>query len=162
MRSNDIFLGLPYNFVQFSAMQEILAGWLGLKMGAYDHISDSLHVYDRDFDQIETSESESAVENTDALALSKSEFDLVLAELERCGNAVTDESTTTVETLVHMTDKCSLPTPYRNILCVLCAEGARRRNDGNRVSEIMASCTNPAYQVLFTRWLSRFRQICQT
>ncbi len=35
MRSNDIFLGLPYNFVQFTMLQEILAGWLGVEVGAY-------------------------------------------------------------------------------------------------------------------------------
>ena len=46
IRSNDMFLGVPHNFVQFTSMQEILAGWLGVECGSYTQISDSLHVYD--------------------------------------------------------------------------------------------------------------------
>jgi len=41
MRSNDLFRGVPYNFVQFTVLQEVIAGWLGLEVGAYDHVSDS-------------------------------------------------------------------------------------------------------------------------
>ncbi|MGH9905438.1 MAG: thymidylate synthase, partial [Pyrinomonadaceae bacterium] len=29
MRSNDVYRGLPYNIVQFTTLQEVLAGWLG-------------------------------------------------------------------------------------------------------------------------------------
>lgn len=47
MRSNDLIWGTPYNFVQFTCMQEILAGWLGVDVGNYCHISDSLHIYER-------------------------------------------------------------------------------------------------------------------
>ncbi|MDT8447490.1 MAG: thymidylate synthase [bacterium] len=49
MRSNDLILGLPHNFVQFTYLQEIIAGWLGLEMGTYNHFSDSLHCYLRDY-----------------------------------------------------------------------------------------------------------------
>ena len=45
MRSSDLFRGLPYNFVQFTMLYEAIAGWLGLKMAAYNLIIDSLHVY---------------------------------------------------------------------------------------------------------------------
>jgi len=47
MRSNDAVWGLPYNFIQFTSLQEILAGWLGVPIGSYNHVSDSLHVYER-------------------------------------------------------------------------------------------------------------------
>ena len=53
MRSNDIFRGLPYNFVQFTSMQEILAGWLKINVGSYNHVSDSLHIYERDLKEME-------------------------------------------------------------------------------------------------------------
>lgn len=46
MRSNDMIWGMPYNFVQFTTIQEIFAGWLGVEIGSYNHISDSLHIYD--------------------------------------------------------------------------------------------------------------------
>jgi thymidylate synthase len=158
MRSNDVFRGLPYNFVQFTTMQEIVAGWLELEVGSYNHVSDSLHVYDRDFDHIKTFDSKLVVENTDCLALSKSDFDVVFAELEHRSNVITDENTTT-KRLLELIDKCALPVPYRNILCVLCAEGARRRNCNDSMDSIMTSCTNPAYQQLFARWLLRLRNV---
>lgn len=47
MRSNDVHRGLPYNVVQFTTLQEVMAGWLGLEVGGYHHWSDSLHLYRR-------------------------------------------------------------------------------------------------------------------
>ncbi len=155
MRSNDVFRGLPYNFVQFTTMQEILAGWLGLNLGTYNQVSDSLHVYERDLDRIESSRPVLIEDNTDSFALSKSDFDLVFPELEKASTTVTDEGFA-VESLVEKVHKCTLPTAYRNVLCVLCAEGARRRNQEGRIDEIMAHCTNRAYTQLYGRWLSRF------
>ena len=49
MRSNDMIWGLPYDCIQFTALQEIMAGWLGVEVGTYNHLSDSLHLYERHF-----------------------------------------------------------------------------------------------------------------
>ncbi|MHB8523784.1 MAG: thymidylate synthase [Limisphaerales bacterium] len=154
MRSNDIFRGLPYNFVQFTAMQEIVAGWLGLKLGSYNHVSDSLHVYERDLDKINPSEGVCLIENMDSLALPKAEFDVVFAELERQCNAVTDEALV-AESLVEEVKRSALPASYRNILCVLSAEGMRRRKQERCIDEVMSCCTNQVYQQIYTRWRSR-------
>jgi thymidylate synthase len=43
LRSNDLFLGVPHNFVQFTSLQEILAAWLGIEVGLYRHFTDCLH-----------------------------------------------------------------------------------------------------------------------
>ena len=43
---------IPYNFVQFSNLQEILAGWLELDVGSYNHYNDSLYLYNRDISKI--------------------------------------------------------------------------------------------------------------
>ncbi len=94
--------------------------------------------------------------NTDSFALSQNEFDLVFYELERQSNAVIDQTTST-ESLVEQVNKCNLPAAYRNVLCVLCAEGARKRKHEDRIHEIMACCTNPGYSHLYNRWLSRLR-----
>jgi thymidylate synthase len=45
MRSNDVTLGLPYNFVQWLHVMEYVACRLGIGMGQYTLIQDSLHVY---------------------------------------------------------------------------------------------------------------------
>ena len=71
-RSNDLFLGVPHNVVQFTSLQEILSGWLGLMPGAYVQLSDSLHAYERDVDAIRLSLEEStAPPNTDTFALDR-------------------------------------------------------------------------------------------
>ena len=45
MRSNDVWLGLPYDVFTATLLQELLAGWLDVPMGAYHHHVDSLHLY---------------------------------------------------------------------------------------------------------------------
>jgi thymidylate synthase len=155
MRSNDIFRGLPYNFVQFTSMQEILAGWLNINVGSYNHVSDSLHVYERDLGRMESEPQPNLTENADSLALPKQDFDFVLSELETNGNCIIDDNIA-AESLLDTVRSCKLPTAYRNILCVLSAEGARKRDRSDLVGEIMGFCTNPAYTQLWERWTSRF------
>lgn len=53
MRSNDLIWGTPYNLVQFTCLQEIVAGWLGVDVGGYVHVSDSLHVYQRHWEELD-------------------------------------------------------------------------------------------------------------
>ncbi|MEU2615892.1 thymidylate synthase [Micromonospora sp. NPDC007271] len=45
MRSNDVWLGLPYDLFAATMLHELLAGWLGVDLGTYHHHVDSLHVY---------------------------------------------------------------------------------------------------------------------
>lgn len=48
MRSNDIWLGFPYDIFQFTNMQILMSMELGIPIGKYTHIVDSLHLYKRD------------------------------------------------------------------------------------------------------------------
>jgi thymidylate synthase len=48
MRSNDVWLGLPYDVVQFMILQQAMASALQLDVGWYHHSVGSLHLYDRD------------------------------------------------------------------------------------------------------------------
>jgi Thymidylate synthase len=48
MRSNDLWLGTPYDLVQFSILQASVAQALGVEMGRYVHRAGSLHLYQRD------------------------------------------------------------------------------------------------------------------
>jgi thymidylate synthase len=45
MRSNDVWLGLPYDLFTATMLQELMAGWLGVEVGSYHHHVDSLHLY---------------------------------------------------------------------------------------------------------------------
>lgn len=45
MRSQDLWLGFPYDVFAATLLQELLAGWLGVDLGEYHHYIDSLHLY---------------------------------------------------------------------------------------------------------------------
>lgn len=47
MRSNDIWLGFPYDLFQFMNLQVLLSMELGLELGEYTHVVGSLHLYKR-------------------------------------------------------------------------------------------------------------------
>lgn len=47
MRSNDLWLGFPYDIFTATVLQELLAGWLGVSLGDYRHSVDSLHLYEQ-------------------------------------------------------------------------------------------------------------------
>lgn len=53
MRSNDVFLGLPYDLMQFCALQTAMAEILQAGCGYYRHSVGSLHAYVSDIDTIE-------------------------------------------------------------------------------------------------------------
>lgn len=50
MRSNDIWMGFPYDVFQFTNMQILMSMELGCDLGTYTHITGSLHLYKRDYD----------------------------------------------------------------------------------------------------------------
>jgi thymidylate synthase len=54
MRSNDLWLGTPYDFTQFAILQATLAQALDVEPGEYVHAVGSLHAYQRDFERIES------------------------------------------------------------------------------------------------------------
>lgn len=58
MRSNDLWLGFPYDIFQFTCIQVRMAMELGLDIGSYTHIAGSLHIYERDFKKALERESE--------------------------------------------------------------------------------------------------------
>lgn len=50
MRSNDLWLGLPYDFYSFTMIQNYVAFLLDLEIGRYSHLAGSLHLYEEHFD----------------------------------------------------------------------------------------------------------------
>ena len=82
IRSNDLFLGVPHNFVQFMCLQEVMAGWLDVDCGAYHQVSDSLHLYEHDEESVLGSAPlPDLPPNTDSLALPKTESETAFGEL---------------------------------------------------------------------------------
>lgn len=151
LRSNDVYRGLPYNFVQFTTMQEIMAGWLGLKLGNYNQISDSLHVYNDDMANVKESVKLSVARNSDSLSLPKKQSDRVFLEMGRVTNAIIRPEMGE-RRLIKLAENFDGPQAYKNIISLLCAESARKRKMPAVAAEIMGGCDNPAYSQLFSRW----------
>jgi thymidylate synthase len=150
LRSNDLFLGVPYNFVQFTSLQEVLAGWLELEPGNYVQFSDSLHVYHRDLPRLRQSHGGTTVQNDDRLALPKSESDEVFADLEADMLVLMNDSLTQVG-LEKITSR-TRPHAFRDFALVLAAYVARKRGWAGTVRDIMAECGNPVFKELCSKW----------
>lgn len=52
MRSNDIFLGFPYDIFNFTMWQEYVACKLNIDIGTYTHIANNLHFYEENREKI--------------------------------------------------------------------------------------------------------------
>ncbi len=53
-RSNDVFWGIPYNFLVFQSLLYYVASKIDFKMGIQRHISDSLHLYKKDLPSVKS------------------------------------------------------------------------------------------------------------
>ena len=47
MRSNDVWLGFPYDVFQFTQLQQSVARTLGMPVGEYTHTAWSMHLYEK-------------------------------------------------------------------------------------------------------------------
>lgn len=54
MRSNDAWLGLPYDVFVFTQVQKTVAHVMNLNVGIYRHSTWSLHLYESDFSKVES------------------------------------------------------------------------------------------------------------
>ena len=150
MRSNDVLLGMPYNFVQFTGLQEILAGWLGLELGSYNHYSDSLHLYQRDINKIGIGQ-EVEIENKDSLSLTKSESEKIFREIYGrmemlATNDVSEKKTYNLAKLE------SEYVAYNNIMLIIAAYVAYKKKYYDLVRELISICTNNTYVTMWHRW----------
>lgn len=154
MRSSDLVIGLPYDIVQFTSLQEILAGWLGVEPGTYHHFSDSLHVYERDFNRVHCWVPTNGPCSTDSLCLPKVESERVFAALERRMEMMASAKISRND-LGELTDLRDVPEGYRNLLRVVAADTSRRRGWIDASNRVMEDCTNPSLIQLWNRWAER-------
>lgn len=154
MRSNDLFLGTPHNFVQFTSLQEIMAGWLGIEVGSFVLVSDSLHIYEHNIEKLKISGIAPTVRNTDSLALPKEEFDRVLSVFGNFMDELRGEQLLRTR-LMNLIVGNELPTGWRNLLCIVAADSARRRNWIDEMEVASSQNTNPALNMAWGAWLER-------
>ncbi len=153
MRSNDVLLGMPYNFVQFTGLQEILAGWLELNLGSYNHYSDSLHLYARDTDKIGIGE-EGEIRNSDSLSVNKSESEKLFKEIFYRMKGLTVNNLTEKE--IHSLSQIdSGYEAYDNIMLIIGTYRAQKKKYDDLTKNLIEECTNKSYVTMWERWASK-------
>ena len=156
MRSNDVLLGMPYNFIQFTGLQEILAGWLELDIGTYNHYSDSLHLYNRDISKVGIAQ-ESFLDNDDSLSLCKDETEKIFKEIYERMKSLT--SSAVVESDIYsLAQLDSGYTAYDNMMLIIASYVAKKKQNDDLVTELMNECTNKVYVAMWDRWNDRKRK----
>jgi thymidylate synthase len=153
MRSNDVFLGFPYNVIQFTTLQEVMAGWLNLGVGSYNHFSDSLHAYLEKVESIKNSVPIHVERNNDSLALPRQDSEPLLKDLANRIEQFTKNGLTKEQHQV-LSSWNGAPVSFQNLLSVVAAEGARKNRWTGLASEIMSNCSNPVLCQLWQRWES--------
>jgi len=154
IRSNDMFLGVPYNFIQFTLMQEIIAGWLNLALGSYCQVSDSLHIYENNYDQIARISKKEIKYKSDNFMLSKKDFDTVLKKIENWVDlAISNEKVKHVSSAL---EKIKLPDSYQDLLYVIACEVFRRRKSKEYLEKYEKKIVSENLRFLWTNWYGRY------
>lgn len=153
MRSNDLFRGAPYNFVQFTMLQELLAGWLGVTMGSYTQLSDSLHVYERDLENVASYAPIDAPASEDNLLLPKDVSDPIWSSLNKAVNELIAPGLRESD-IEDIAMDPGVPA-VRNMLLIVAADSARRRGYDRLANDLSDRCTNPLLSLASKRWQER-------
>ncbi len=153
VRSNDLLLGVPHDIALFTLLQEVMAGWLGIGIGSYNQISDSLHVYETDFNHIKCATKVPHAENEDSVALPKEQSDMVWSQFAERIESLTDQGITRQRILDTL--QWDIPSGYLNLMRVVCAEAARRRKWVDTALEVISGISNPVLTQLCERWFKR-------
>ncbi len=158
MRSNDAYRGLPFNVVQFTTLQEIFAGWLGLDLGPYHHYSDSLHLYKSDMrNPIKVMRGSSDIpQNLDVFDLNFDETERVVAKISTMIDMAIDDSNS-AEKLLGELEGLQVSTSWKNVASVIVAEACRKRNDKYSATHAMSQCKNSLYGLMIQRWFERVK-----
>lgn len=150
LRSNDVFLGLPYNFVQFMSIQEILAGWLNIEVGTYNHYSDSLHLYANDTKKMGIL-SEKEIENQDNISLNFDESERLFSEIFRRMQYLMDVNLSEKDIERIGCLESEYPA-YNNIMVLVAAYVAHKIRDKDLTRTLISRCSNNLYVEMWNRW----------
>lgn len=154
MRSNDLYRGLPYNIIQFTYLQEIMASWIGVEVGSYTHWSDSLHAYSPDFSAFTcATEPETGSLDEDSFRATLDEGNALFYTMFGRAEELQEPSLTPTR-LARLISVPEAPSGYGNLLRILAAESARRRNWHAFALELTSECTNRQLRDAWLRWFN--------
>lgn len=91
-RSNDLFLGVPYNIFVFGLLQRFVAEKLGRHIGIQRHFTDCLHLYERDLERAKEVVDKNSLDEIDLIS-AKFNWDYsldILNNVHEIGNCTYD------------------------------------------------------------------------
>jgi thymidylate synthase len=153
MRSNDLVRGFPHNVVQFTYLQELMAAWLGVGLGSYTHLSDSLHVYEKQVESIQELGEDLPEATTDRWSLGFDEtmkvFERMAMEMDRMRQSDDEESI-----LAAARDE-DLPQHARDMLMIAGSDAARRKGWPRIARTAIMECSDNTLRELLKLWYKR-------
>lgn len=182
-RSNDLHWGtFGANLCQFATIQEMVAGWLGVKVGTYYQNTDSLHIYTDAYGAKETDKILAAYgvdrnaddmmpcflkvdhfEVTDEPRMSSSfettqriiaHYHSALDDLFRQDITYSEEGKPVFDQLIKLINTC--PDAYwRNTFFAMLTYQAHRRDKANLVIEGMSHMADSSWRISCLRFLSK-------
>ena len=152
MRSNDAFRGLPYNLVQFTSLQAVLAGWLGLKVGPYHQWSDSLHAYDSAATIFSIEGGSPPTDTGDHPFLSRSKWQATFPRVAAIAESFVQRDLTRA-TLQHALASGSDLEEWQSYISLLAADASRRRDWSDLITASLKSCPDETLRTLGERWV---------
>lgn len=156
-RSNDLFRGLPNNLVQFTFLQEVIAGWIGAEVGGYSHTISSLHAYASSLDEFSIDPDVPSIVRSGDIRLPRSDAVTAWDGLYRMAQEIVARPATNSATLTTSTDATGLG-PLQSMYWILVAEDARRRGWHTESQEAAARCNDGALSAMWLRWVRRLGQ----
>lgn len=157
MRSNDVMRGLPYNIIQFTMLQEVMAGWLGSGLGEYFHLSDSLHVYKKDLEEFSCNPTKAKCTDREPFSLPHDETNEVFSQIYDDLTEVSYGNKKEVE-LREIFDRdsnrnlerCEL---IKDVMVVIGSDAAYRQNFKDLARYLVDSCDDRNLKKASQAWL---------
>lgn len=158
MRSNDIMRGLPYNIIQFTMLQEVMAGWLGCELGEYFHLSDSLHLYERDVDafSVDVVQIDDPARKSLSLSYEASEelFPRIYDDLSKVAEGEMNEADL-LEIFGRGSSRYAKCDSFiKDMLSIIGSDAARRLHFEKLANELAESCEDRNLKMAGLAWLS--------
>ena len=153
MRSNDAYIGFPYNVIQFTTIQEILSGWLDLKVGTYSHFSDSLHIYRKDIAKFKIVR-KTPVLNSDNIAIEKQKSKYLIKQIFTNMKKIVNSKNISQDDLQKFSTLNSSEEGYNNIMLIIGIYAAEKFKHQALIPTLLNKCSNKLLINMWEAWVS--------
>jgi len=138
-------------------LQEVMAGWLGVKLGDYFHLSDSLHVYEKDITEFSCKPQKYEKFDRDLFSMtyeeSKVMFEMIYEDLEKVSNGNLKEEELKEIFLRNRGRDIVKGILIQDMMAVIGSDAARRQNYIKLAYNLANSCCDQNLRQASLAWL---------